>query len=159
MRDVNFITDEGRFNFRVAGYITCQDKMLVQRADGVEFFNLIGGRVKLNESTLDAFAREIKEELGLNVENPELYLIAENFYNWQNTDVHELLYVYHIELPEKYLTILDNFKILDQQEYSIWVEKSQIGQYYCLPEFTCELPELEKRQLPQIRIVKEVGRQ
>ena len=89
MRDINFVFETEGFNFRVAAYITCVDMMLVQKGVG-DFSNLIGGRVHLGENTLDAIKREVREELGIDIKNPKLMVVAENFFKWQGKDAHDM---------------------------------------------------------------------
>ncbi len=135
--DISFKTEEGRFNFRVSAYITCGDKMLLQETKGQDFYNLVGGRVHLGESTKDAIKREIKEELGVCVKNPKLFEITENFFDWQGLKVHELGFFYHVELAKKYLKTLEHLPILDHadKQTAFWVDKKDIKKYNCKPEF------------------------
>ena len=145
MRDVNFIFETEGFNFRVGAYITCGDKVLLQKGDGSDFYNLVGGRVHLCENTIDAIKREVKEELGIDIRDPKLLVVAENFFKWQGKDAHEMLFVYKVRLPAKYLKTLENFKILDQAETAIWAEKSKLKNYNCLPRLIYSLPSLERK--------------
>ena len=145
MKDVNFHTNDGGFNFRVAAYITCGDKMLIQHADDVDFVNLVGGRVHLGENTVDAFKREIKEELGVVAKKPKLMVVAENFFEWRGEKAHELLFVYQIELSKKYFKQLEGARILDHDDqYVEWIEKNKIKNYVCKPTLIYRLPKLEK---------------
>lgn len=65
--DCNFITAEGRFNFRAAAVIPYGGRLLGMRdeADSDHFHYLPGGRVHLNETMAEALQREIWEELGV----------------------------------------------------------------------------------------------
>ena len=101
MEDISFYANEGKFNFRVAAYVTCGDKILIQHSDGVDYFSLVGGRVHLGENTIDAVRREIKEEIGVDVKKQKLLVISENFFEWQGKKVHEMLFIYHVELAKK----------------------------------------------------------
>ena len=144
MEDISFYTNEGRFNFRVAAYVTCGDKMLIQHTDGVDFVNLIGGRVHLGENTIDAVKREIKEEIGVEVKKQKLMVIAENFFEWQGKKVHEMLFIYQVELAKKYLKQLDGVNVLDHDNQHVeWVEKSKIKNYVCKPDIIYQLPKFE----------------
>ena len=59
MKDVNFSVDANRFNFRVAGFIRIDDKILLQKSPQMDFYNLPGGRVKFGESTVEAIIKEV----------------------------------------------------------------------------------------------------
>ena len=126
MKDINFITNDGIFNFRVAAYVICEDKMLIEHAIGVDFVNLIGGRVHLGESTISAIKREVKEEIGVSIKNPKLMVIAENLFEWQGKNAHELLFIYKIELTKKYLKLNETNILDNNSQYVEWVEKSKI---------------------------------
>lgn len=144
MRNINFIFENEGFNFRVGAYITCKDKMLLQVSKGVNFHNLVGGRVQLGESTIDAIKREVKEELGIDIKNPRLMVVAEDFFKWEGKNAHELFFVFHVKLPQKYLKMFDNFKILDQTDTTMWVEKAKLKEWKCLPSLIYDLPKLEE---------------
>ena len=126
MEDISFYANEGKFNFRVAAYVTCGDKILIQHSDGVDYFSLVGGRVHLGENTIDAVRREIK------------------FFEWQGKKVHEMLFIYHVELAKKYLKQLDGVNVLDHKNQHVeWVEKSKIKNYVCKPDIIYQLPKFE----------------
>lgn len=65
--DCNFVTEEGRFNFRVGAVIVHNGKLLGMRDYGdVGHSNYLpGGRVHLNETMEEALRRELWEELGV----------------------------------------------------------------------------------------------
>lgn len=63
--DITFKTDEGKFNYRVAGIIIYNYKLLIMRDGKNSHYYLPGGRVKMNENSKEAITREIKEELGI----------------------------------------------------------------------------------------------
>jgi ADP-ribose pyrophosphatase YjhB (NUDIX family) len=89
----------------------------------VDFYNLPGGRAKFQETTMEAITREMKEELGLDIENPKLIAVAENFFTWANQNVEELLFIYKIDLDDSYYDILDHFKNIDSEcEYMYWAK-------------------------------------
>lgn len=62
----------------------------------------IGGRVKLGENSLDAVKREVEEEIGVKLNNPEFVAVIENFFETIRDDekklVHEICFVYAVEL-------------------------------------------------------------
>lgn len=73
MKDISFYINEKRFNFRVAAYVTCGDKMLIRHTDNVDYVNLIGGRVQIGENTIDAVRRETNEEIGVEVKKTKTF--------------------------------------------------------------------------------------
>ncbi len=65
MDDISLKIETGKFNYRVAGLIINNDKLLVMKSPKVPYFYLPVGRVKFNETAQDAIMREIYEELKL----------------------------------------------------------------------------------------------
>lgn len=143
--DINFSEENNRFNFRVAAYITYKDQMLIQKDDVVDFFNLPGGRVKINENTNSAIRRELKEELELKDISPKLMYVAENSFTWQGKHVQELLFVYHLELTEEEYKLLPNGKKIanTDSEKIYWVSKTEVKKKKCLPTLIYDLPKLD----------------
>ncbi len=108
--DVTFKTELGRFNYRCAGLLIHENKLLVMTDDYSPYYYLPGGRVTLHEVSTDAIIREIKEELNANVEIERLLFIVENFF----TDTH-YKERYH-EIGFYYLVKLSDFSTLPQED-------------------------------------------
>lgn len=82
-QDVRITNDEYNFHFRVAAVIIQDNKFLIQQIEGYDYYILPGGHVLLGESSLTALAREVKEEVGcdIDLENCKFFCFHENFYN------------------------------------------------------------------------------
>ncbi len=63
--DITVDFEGGRFNYRVAGLLIHDGKLLAMMDDGIEHWYLPGGRVRLHETAENAVLRELVEELGL----------------------------------------------------------------------------------------------
>lgn len=149
--DVNFTANNERFNMRVAAYITCKNKVLLQKDDRQTFWNMVGGRAQINESTDEAIAREIKEELGLDISNGKLMVVAENFFNWQGNNVTELLFVYHVELNEVFVEMLEGNRVVDKPEEVLkWFDVKELKNIECKPQLIYDLPNLPKTEITHI---------
>ncbi|GCD09375.1 NUDIX domain-containing protein [Clostridium tagluense] len=61
--DISFKTDEGRFNYRVAGIIIHDNKLLIMEDEHSPYYYIPGGQVAMNELSEDAIIKEIREEL------------------------------------------------------------------------------------------------
>ena len=73
MEDVVIKTDKQKFNFRVAVIpYNNNNQVLMQRVKNEEYLSLIGGRVKLGETTANALLREVQEELGILINQKNL---------------------------------------------------------------------------------------
>ena len=61
--DITFLTDTGRFNYRVCAVMLNENKILAMQDERSPYYYLPGGRVSLHETAENAVLREIKEEL------------------------------------------------------------------------------------------------
>lgn len=128
--DISYKNEEfnTKFNFRVALIATNNDKILLQKADKDNFWSLIGGRVSLNEDTKSAIIREVSEETGVTLDKNELNLIKviENFFSYNETRFHEILYIYKVENNET-LCGMDEFKTLDKDSVTNkWINVKEL---------------------------------
>lgn len=100
--DISFNTTEGRFNYRVAGLIVKDNKLLIMQDKGQPYFYVPGGRIKMNEKSEDAVKREIQEELGVEVNVDRMLWINENFFKEETSEeqFHEVCFFYLVELKE-----------------------------------------------------------
>ncbi|QKG84887.1 NUDIX hydrolase [Kroppenstedtia pulmonis] len=98
---LTFETNQGRFNFRVAGVALHQGRVLLHRLPGEAFWTMPGGRGELMEPTRETLAREMQEELGVQARVENLLWIVENFYHYEDREVHELAFYYRMFLPDE----------------------------------------------------------
>ena len=137
--DIKFVNDEGiKFNFRVAGIFKNGNKVLLQKNEkSGDYYSLIGGRVKFLEDTKKAMIREINEEVGVLLKDNELSLleVVENFFTYDGTKFHELLFVYKID-SEK-INNMDDFYTLDKDKSSInkWYDINEAKNFDIRPSF------------------------
>ncbi len=100
--DITFKTEIGRFNYRVAGLIINNNKLLIMKDDKSPYYYIPGGRVKMHETSRDAILREIKEEIEIEVKINRLLWTVENlFIEKQSNRVHELGVYYLLELKDE----------------------------------------------------------
>ena len=136
--NINFECGSHRFNLRAAVVIECDNKILLETMG--KFWNMIGGRVHLGESTLDAAKRELKEELNLEAENLQLINVSESFFNWLGKQQQELLFVYRTTLStDDDLTKIKELKSLDDDKIFKWFKKEEIINLDCRPALIKEL--------------------
>ena len=97
--DITFKTDDGVFNYRVAGVIIHDGKILIMTDDRVKHFMLPGGRVGLFESSKEAVVREVAEELSEELPIIRPLWINEGFFKqeWSGRKVHELAVYYLLD--------------------------------------------------------------
>jgi len=139
-KDISLTEDGYKLNYRTAVILTYKGKVLLHKSK-VDFWNMPGGRVKFGENSKSAIIREMQEELGITIKNPKLIAYCENFFNFDNTEYHELLTVYKQELSgdERILNMQD-FKALDNPKTCYhWFYKKDVKNEYCLPNIIYKL--------------------
>ncbi|MFP4394846.1 MAG: NUDIX hydrolase, partial [Anaerolineales bacterium] len=88
-----------RFIYRTAGVAMDRDRVLIHRSQDDDFWALPGGRVEMGEVASEALAREMQEELGIQVEVGRLLWITENFFTYAGYACHELALYFLMTLP------------------------------------------------------------
>ncbi len=103
---ISFDQDGKRFKYRVAGLCVHDGHVLLTKAEHEEYWILPGGKVELSEDTRTTLRRELLEETGYEAEIKGLIWIVENFFHLDETDHHELAFVYAISPTDP--AILEN---------------------------------------------------
>jgi ADP-ribose pyrophosphatase YjhB (NUDIX family) len=96
---ISFDTDGHRFNFRAVAVITTRDHVLLHMLEGDEYWSLPGGRVEAGEDAATAVAREMREELDIQVKVGRLLWIVENFFTGGGRPHHEVGLYFATEAP------------------------------------------------------------
>ncbi len=96
---VHLETDTAIFNLRVVAIFTDGDHALIHRSANDDFWTPPGGRAELGESTREALAREMREELQVEVEVGRLLWVVEYFFDWHRRTFHEVAFYYKTSLP------------------------------------------------------------
>jgi 8-oxo-dGTP pyrophosphatase MutT (NUDIX family) len=97
MTDITINVNGYRVNLRVGAIVRRDDKVLVCRARDKDWWYLPGGRIKTNESSLEALTRELKEEIGTNFRIDQPVVCSENFFEEDGNKFHELCTYYQVE--------------------------------------------------------------
>lgn len=100
---INFKTENGVFNFRVAGILFNENKVLVHRLLNDDFYAFPGGRVEMFENTENTIIREMKEELDIDVIVNRLLWVSEHFFTHKDSKYHEICFYYLIECEDSNL--------------------------------------------------------
>ncbi len=91
--------DSLRFVFRVAGVALHEDRVLLHRTDGDDFWSLPGGRGEMMEPSPETLRRELHEETGLAVTVGRLLWVVENFFDYKDRTYHELALYFLMTFP------------------------------------------------------------
>ena len=98
-QDLKILVDDTFLNIRVAILLETSSGFVFEKSkDGYLF--LLGGRVKLNETTQEATSREMFEELKLENIGIEMIAVIENFFPIDGGKFHEINFVYKATLPQ-----------------------------------------------------------
>ncbi len=65
------------------------------------FYIPVGGGIEFGEYSLDAARREVKEEIGQEIEKEKLLEITENIFTFNGVREHEIVFIYLAEFSDK----------------------------------------------------------
>lgn len=126
--DLKFINDNVIFQCRVGVLLKKDNKILVERRVGINHVTLPGGKIQLNETSILAGIREIKEETGLDIEFIKHIKTLENIFksNFNEYNYHEILFINEYKFKKdtnKIVNIEDRNKDLITYE---WFDKEEL---------------------------------
>lgn len=101
MEDISIQIGQRLFNYRVSAVFRCGDKILLHHGLDKDHYTLPGGRVKEGESTVTALKREMKEEMGLDIEYVRPFSFIENFFEMDGKLYHELLVTHELKFKDE----------------------------------------------------------
>jgi 8-oxo-dGTP pyrophosphatase MutT (NUDIX family) len=138
--DAVFHVEHQVFNYRVAGIMMKEDRVLMHRAKAEKNWSLPGGRVKLGEDAQTSLKREMKEELDLNVRVDGFLWTVENFFTYVEKEIHEVGLYFKIT-AEKPLPLHDGeeFTVLEADRLVFkWVPLEKLNDYELYPHVVKE---------------------
>ena len=153
--DLSIDIEEYKLNIRAATIITHKNKILLHRDLRTDYYALVGGRVKLGETSEGTIKREIKEEMGKDIEIKGYITTIENFFNAENKKYHEIIFVYDAEfIDKKDKENIDTIKNIEGEEYLRyeWIDINKIDQYDVRPKTIKEVLKKGKYPVHQINI-------
>ena len=135
--DLTVVLDNKKLNIRACALIIHNNKLLVHNNVNESHVALVGGRVKIGESSEDTLKREIKEEMGKEIEILEYVSTIENFFDADDMPYHEIMFVYRVDFKdEEDKKIIDSIKNIegeDELRYD-WIDLDKIEQYPLKPQ-------------------------
>lgn len=147
--DLCLDVDEYKLNIRAGGIIIHSNKVLTHKDDNKEHYALPGGRIEVGENSKKTIKREIKEELGKEIEVQDYLATIENFFVMNDKKYHELYFLYRIEFKDeedrKIIQTMKNIEGKDYLHYE-WLDLNEIDQYNLLP--ACLKDVLKSKKFP-----------
>lgn len=136
--DLTFHTLEGRFNYRVGAIIIYDGKVLVVKNHKSTYFYSVGGRVRYNETCEEAIKREVKEEIGIDMEIDRAVFFHEQFFDEKDSKehFHEISMYYLMKVPENIKDIMCyslNENGIDEEIF--WLPINNLSNYTVFPRF------------------------
>jgi 8-oxo-dGTP pyrophosphatase MutT (NUDIX family) len=129
-----------KFNYRVAGIIFQNGKVLFQRTTDKDFWFLPGGRVEFLETAEESLKREMIEEFNLPIEECNLICILENFFELNDKHFHEIGLYFTVKPPQNHhvMNHLDEFTGTEEGYLNKWIPLEELNDYNIYPEFLKE---------------------
>ena len=126
-KDMCVRCDEGVINIRVGAIIIKDNKVLMVKNNKDNYYYSVGGRIKFGETAIQAIKREVKEELGFEMEVDRLGFICEAyFYGTIGDDkerlIYEPAYYFYMKVPKDFVLQNKTFLEDDTPEYLEWVD-------------------------------------
>lgn len=135
--DIQFDLEGYRLNVRTSGILIKNDKILLHKVEGDEFWGGIGGKVKINETSEHAILREFSEELKVELSVNRLLWIAENFFTFNNIRYHEYTFIYLLEDDQNQLAEGEDQVVETEKKKLIfrWFDKHKLHDVKIKPGF------------------------
>lgn len=145
--DLSLDIGEYKLNIRAAGAIIHNNKILTHKNINCDHYCLPGGRIEIGENSENTVKREIKEELGKDVEVIRYVATIENFFEMNESKYHEIFFLYKIEFTdEEDKKIEYELKNIEGKEYLKyeWLDLDKIDKYNILPKCIKDILKSEK---------------
>ena len=94
------------------------------------FYRPPGGGIRFGEPSEAALRREMKEELGVDIDSPTLLGVLENLFTYDGRQGHEVVFVYDAELRDKSLyerNRLDGRESNGEHFNALWLDLDTIS--------------------------------
>ena len=138
--DITFLTEDGRFNYRVCAVILNENKILAMHDERSPYYYLPGGRVFLHETAENAVLREVKEELQVDAEIVRPLWLNESFFieDVNHDKYHEICIYFLIDVSKTNLLTKGEKFVFYEREHTHefeWLEFERLKSEYFYPLF------------------------
>ena len=140
--DLSVVLNNQKLNIRACAIIIHDNKLLVHNNVNESHVALVGGRVKIGESSEQTIRREIMEEMGKKIEIIEYVSTIENFFEADDMPYHEIMFVYRVDFKneedKKIIETIHNVEGEDELRYD-WIDLDKINEYPLKPDILKDL--------------------
>lgn len=135
--DATFDVEGKVFNYRIAGVWIEDGHVLLHRQASEGHWALPGGRAQMLEDSKSCLVREMKEELGVQVQAGELLWVTENFFTYRSKQYHELGFYYKVEAAEGVMHFREGPFFGPEGERLVyqWIPLEELEEVQLVPEF------------------------
>ena len=157
--DISIDLEDYKLNVRAAGVIIHNNKLLVHHDLDNGHYALIGGRIAIGESSEETIKRELREEIGKEIEITGYVTTVENFFEIHDKKYHEIMFVHKAEFinneDKKIETTIQNIEGKEYLKYE-WIDLDKIEEYPLRPEAIKSVLKTGKFPVNKINIDKKV---
>lgn len=110
--------DEGnnRFNYRVVGIAVHENSVLLHKGEDEDFWTFPGGRAEFGEPAEQTLKREMREEIGVEIEVVRLLWFVENFFTYEDKHYHEIALYFLMQLPAASIYLVKSGSFQGEEE-------------------------------------------
>ena len=118
------------------------DKILFQKKKNDKSWALPGGKIEVLETTREALARELKEELDItDITVGDVMSVTENFFEWKGDKVHQYIFTHEVTFNDpKYNDIEGTFDGAEEDNDVVytWIKKEDLPKYSIKPDYVVD---------------------
>ncbi len=139
--DCGFTREKYWFRYRAGAIIIHNGKMLFVKSKIGGYCYMIGGGVRLGETSVECIERELLEETGIQASVKYLSVICENFFKGHGgiidgMDCHTVEFYYQINLTDEQRKLCRTKT--DDGEQLVWIGISDVKNSFIKPAFIAE---------------------
>lgn len=158
--DCGFDISNFHFRFRTGGFLLRDGKVLFVKTNFGDYCYVIGGGVKLGESTEECIVREFYEETGVKAKTERLAVVCENFFkghggNLEGMDCHTIEFYFILSTDEDVSKIPEK---TDEGEDLVWIPIEEISGRNIKPNFVKERFDEILRSSAPLHIIEDSDR-
>jgi 8-oxo-dGTP pyrophosphatase MutT (NUDIX family) len=87
-----------------------------------DFYRVLGGSLNFGETSEQGVKREIKEEIGCNIENLEFVDIVESIFTYNGKKGHQIMFLYRGDLSDENIYKKNIIHVVDPEGYEFDAE-------------------------------------